>query len=365
MSTRHPVFSAPRYAITALAAAVIFALTVSGCSLSNLLGSDRSASLPYEQQANTTDEILDALIHSMERGEHSCELFIREESLINADNWLNSLPGIEKIHCEYRPVDSGFNTLITMDYWDSYAIAYAGRSQDTSYLTKSQLILYEKYMEILGEYTSPEQSDCANELAIHDYLVTHINYDASLEASYNAYDALIKGKAICGGYAECFKTFMDLLGIENTTLSGTAGDAQHIWNAVRLDGDWYQVDVTWDDPVNATSIALDHAYFNLSDEDMAIDHFWEPSQYPHIQAEGTRCTYPSFAGLPKIASQAALNELIADCIHERCDTLEFTTTIEPDLKTSMSLADTTLTYAYRTAIRTDYTLYTIAFIYSS
>lgn len=365
MSARHPVFSAPRYFIAALAVTVMLTLTVSGCSLPCSSDSGFLALQPYEQQAGTTDEILDALIHAMEHGEPACELFIRDESLINADNWLNTLSGIEKIHCEYRPVGNGFNTLITMDYWDSYAIVYAGRSQDTSYLTDSQLILYEKYMEILNEYTSSGQSDCANELAIHDYLVTHINYDASLEASYNAYDALIGGKAICGGYAECFKTFMDLLGIENTTISGTAGEAQHIWNAVRLDGDWYQVDVTWDDPVNATSITLDHAYFNLSDEDMAIDHFWQPSEYPDIQADGTRCTYPSVAGLPHVSSQAALNELVADCIHERSDTLEFTTDIEPDLKTSMSLADTTLTYAYRTAIRTDYTLYTIVFIYSS
>ena len=42
---------------------------------------------------------------------------------------------------------------------------------------------------------------------------------------------------------------MDMLGIENYTISGKAGNDQHIWNVVKINGDWYQVDVTWDDPL--------------------------------------------------------------------------------------------------------------------
>lgn len=45
---------------------------------------------------------------------------------------------------------------------------------------------------------------------------------------------------------------MDMLGIENGTVSGEAGDEQHIWNTVKLDDQWYHVDVTWDDPIGSS-----------------------------------------------------------------------------------------------------------------
>lgn len=57
---------------------------------------------------------------------------------------------------------------------------------------------------------------------------------------------------------------MDMLGIENGTVSGEAGNEQHIWNTVMLDGQWYHVDVTWDDPIGSSFEYTDHAYFNIS-----------------------------------------------------------------------------------------------------
>lgn len=360
----HFVFSAALYTAVALTAAA-FSVTVTGCRLVLPFGQERPETVPYVQQAATTDEILQALVHSMARNENTCELFISDEALIDADSWLNALSGIEKIHCEYRAAGSGFNTVIQLEYWDNYAIVYAYRNRDTSYLTAKQQALYDRYLEILSDCTAPDRSDCANELAIHDYLVTHIEYDASRDSAYNAYDALIEGRAICGGYAECFKTFMDLLGIENTTITGTAGGEQHIWNAVCLDDSWYQVDVTWDDPVNASSITLDHTYFNVTDADMALDHTWDQKLYAPFPASDHRYSYPVFANLPHISSQEDLDVLIAGCIDSRAGRLEFTTQIEPDLKSSMALTETTLTYAYRTADRTNYRLYTIVFSYAN
>lgn len=56
------------------------------------------------------------------------------------------------------------------------------------------------------------------------------------------------------------------------TISGKAGNEQHIWNVVKSDDDWYALDVTWDDPVGGSQEYIDHSYFNISDSDMAIDH---------------------------------------------------------------------------------------------
>ena len=118
-------------------------------------------------------------------------------------------------------------------------------------LNERQLVLYDKYAKILEEIISPNQSDIEKEIAIHDYLVDNINYVDTGDSSYNAYSALINGIAVCSGYTECFKTLLDMLGIENATISGEAGGQQHIWNVVNLDNHWYHVDVTWDDPVDS------------------------------------------------------------------------------------------------------------------
>lgn len=343
---------------------IIFSISMlSGCRLPNSFSNAGSSESNF-QMVSSTEEILTELVHTMERNAPSCQLLITDEALMDADMWLSALPGIEKIHCEYQNTAAGCNALITLEYWDNYAIVYAHRSRDMQYLTPDQQVLYNKYISVLSDCTSPDMPDYANELAIHDYLVTHLEYDTRVGTSYNAYEALINGKAVCGGYAECFKTFMDLLNIENITLSGTAGDEQHIWNAVRLNDDcWYQVDVTWDDPVNATIIALDHAYFNISDKDMAIDHTWSETPENYETADSSRYSYPEIAGLLHISSQSMLNAQIAQYVREREIILEFTAEYDLDLKTSIALTDTTLSYAYRTAKRNDYILYTIFFTY--
>ncbi|MCX7773977.1 MAG: hypothetical protein N2376_12785, partial [Clostridia bacterium] len=59
----------------------------------------------------------------------------------------------------------------------------------------------------------------------------------------------------------------------------------HAWNLVSINGKYYQLDVTWDDPIMADgSHALYHHYFNLTDADMALDHQWNKADYPSCTA---------------------------------------------------------------------------------
>ena len=346
---------------------VLAMFVIYGCSLSDFTGSEQERqSIPYTAFTNkvsTTEQILQSLIASMEKNENSCQLFITDESLIDAENWMNNLPGIDQLHCEYRKVKDGFNAVVTFAYWDNYAIVNAFNTNDTSLLNTRQLQLYNEYIKVINDYTSPSNSDCANELAIHDYLVRHIDYEEQEDTIYNAYDAMIKGKTICSGYTEAFKTFMDFLGIENTTISGTAGDQQHIWNAVKLDGEWYQVDVTWDDPVGSTDAGVDHAYFNITDSDMAIDHTWDSSQNNGLKATGTKYSYISYAGVVNMDSQAQLNSYMSSNIKNKTTFLEFTSSSTLDLKEAVAYSDTALSYTYRIVERVPYSLYLITLNY--
>ena len=91
---------------------------------------------------------------------------------------------------------------------------------------------------------------------IHNYLIDTIDYDDTITQNhiYDIYGALIYKKCVCEGYAKTFQYFMNEIGIENTIVIGTGTNSRketenHAWNYVKLDGEWYAVDVTWDDPV--------------------------------------------------------------------------------------------------------------------
>lgn len=90
----------------------------------------------------------------------------------------------------------------------------------------------------------------------HDYLVESIEYDQTISKSniYNLYGALVNKECVCEGYAKAFKYLMDLLDIPCTIVIGKATNSEgntenHAWNYVQLDGIWYAIDCTWDDPI--------------------------------------------------------------------------------------------------------------------
>ena len=91
---------------------------------------------------------------------------------------------------------------------------------------------------------------------VHNWLIDNIEYDVNLNADepYSISGALTEGKAVCEGYSRSFKYIMDELEIPCVLVSGKGTNSNgetesHAWNYVQLDGNWYAVDVTWDDPI--------------------------------------------------------------------------------------------------------------------
>ena len=108
-------------------------------------------------------------------------------------------------------------------------------------------------------------------LYLHDWLLDQLEYDNSLKWS-SAESALTRGLGTCQGYESAYAKLLSAAGIENAETRDTYDG--HTWNAVKLDGEWYQVDCTWDDSSDNPYGDLDqrHLYFCLTDELMAIAH---------------------------------------------------------------------------------------------
>jgi transglutaminase/protease-like cytokinesis protein 3 len=131
---------------------------------------------------------------------------------------------------------------------------------------------------IIASIAPDTMSQSEKELAIHDWIVNNTQYDQSYTI-YDPYNTLIKHTGVCEGYALLAQKMFTVAGIKSLVVEGIAGGEDHAWNLVYIDNKWHHVDVTWDDPVSSQNI-LSHEYYNLTDQEMAVDHSWDTSKYP-------------------------------------------------------------------------------------
>lgn len=127
---------------------------------------------------------------------------------------------------------------------------------------------------ILAQTVTAGMSDYDIAKALHDYLVLNCVYDYDNylrhtvpAESYTADGALLEGTAVCAGYARAYQLLMQQAGIPCEYVSGYAGGG-HAWNVVEIDGAWYHVDTTWDDPVPDRAGYVRYDYFLKSDDYM-------------------------------------------------------------------------------------------------
>ena len=128
---------------------------------------------------------------------------------------------------------------------------------------------------------------------LHDYLATHCQYAISGYGNETmefrtVYDALVMGQAVCEGFAVCFNYLLSLAGIESKEVVSDV--MQHCWNCVLINGNWYHVDVTFDNPIirgraGGITHVLTHDYFLLSDTALIArgkHHDWDRQHLPPI-----------------------------------------------------------------------------------
>jgi hypothetical protein len=105
--------------------------------------------------------------------------------------------------------------------------------------------------------------------AIHNYIILHARYDSANFAantippeSYAAYGVLCLGVGVCESFAEAFYIMMSALDIDCKIVVSVPAE-RHAWNKVKIDGVWYNIDLTWDDPSDASEVS--YRYYLVSD----------------------------------------------------------------------------------------------------
>jgi hypothetical protein len=164
-------------------------------------------------------------------------------------------------------------------------VIIAHETSNREHLSEEENAIYDMAIFIIQELISDEMSSFDKALTLHDYLTENIEYDHNYEENenaFNAYGALIEGWAVCQGYVHAYKMLLHMVGVENLIVTGVAGGENHAWNLVNYYGQWYHVDVTWNDQEEIAS----KRYFNVNDDMLSASHEWDTLLYPPADSIG-------------------------------------------------------------------------------
>ena len=111
------------------------------------------------------------------------------------------------------------------------------------------------------------------EASVHDALCDRCVYVTESAYNQSAYSCLVEGRSVCSGYARAFQYLMQRLGVPVYYVTGTSISGEpHGWNLIMINGNAYNIDVTWDDEVGLQTGKSVHAFFNVSDSQIAQTH---------------------------------------------------------------------------------------------
>ena len=167
---------------------------------------------------------------------------------------------ISKLSCYYSR-DTGLAVAIGLEYCTAQDVAD----------------MQVKLDQLVDQANTLCQTDLEKVFYVHEWLVQNIAYDREhlsddVQDDHNLRGALLEGTAVCDGYAKTYALTLRKLGITGVLV--TSKDIGHAWNMVELDGNWYQVDCTWDDPVDGSDQLgyCMHKHLLCTTEEMNTNH---------------------------------------------------------------------------------------------
>lgn len=160
---------------------------------------------------------------------------------------------------------------------------------------KKMVASYEKKIDKILSRLDDDMTTYSKIKIIHDSIANSAVYDIDYKLSDTMYGTLVKGRAKCDGYAKTFAYVCGKAGIRAVTVIGTdiysTDDSMHMWNKVYYNKKWYNVDVTWDDPVSNMKDNRKYDFFMLSDKDIGITHTEDNLSFEVPAANDSSKTY--------------------------------------------------------------------------
>lgn len=224
---------------------------------------DGAASLASTYDATALEKLI---VEGIKAGQTSID--VSELGLTRDDINNGAVRSIINSHPEFISLSGGYT------YWTSGSsitkIAF-------TYLTNAkeeQQELDAALQEVKSKIDTSGMSDEEIVLAYHEYLTSTVAYayedyfNGTIAANhgYDMYGALVKHSCVCQGYAETMFYLLREAGLSCAIASSE--NINHAWNIVKIRGNWYHIDATWDDPVWDMPGRSYHDYFLVSFDTM-------------------------------------------------------------------------------------------------
>ncbi len=203
----------------------------------------------------------------------------------------------EKLYCllEKQESDMFFldSSYYTADKFRKATIIYRQKDYDYSKEINSLSEIRKNISDNL-----PQGDDYEKAMYIHDYIVNNCRYlEESDDTIYEstAYGCLVEGVANCEGYAKAFDLLASDAGLQSILVTGTTNDGKnHAWNQVNVNGNWYNIDVTWDDKEDGE---IRWIYFLCDDDSFSRTHFKEVHYFTPFQCSENKDNFYVRSGL--------------------------------------------------------------------
>lgn len=239
-------------------------------------------------KVNSAEELFVQFYDSVYRFEP--KLYIKTASYADFNKYWDELLDTFAIHnvfreadgqIYYREVKDGCNIEFDIHYNTcGQALQYLVGETVDAYPTPEAEALGKKMLAIVNDITTEGMSDADKAKKIHDYLITHGRYNLNGDTvTCSKAETLINtGSAQCQGYAEAFCALCLIAGVQCRIITGNStfgySEQGHAWCQVNLNGMWYHVDVTWDDPIPDVEGMVSYDYFLKGDMSLQFTHSW-------------------------------------------------------------------------------------------
>lgn len=218
-------------------------------------------------------ELIDYIYYTLNSGIEKSERYID----VSYINYLDDIHNLTKDNGKmFKEEVSILNNFVhPYNSSDNIKISYGGEyvfgiSINKVYSKKEIEEINKAVDRVINEKTNNNMPIREKIKIIHDYIIDNTEYDKLKNNDINddtyksetSYGALIEGFATCNGYSDAMAIFLDKLNVINYKISND----EHIWNLVYLDGKWYHLDLTWDDPISDTNVNRDTYFLITTDK---------------------------------------------------------------------------------------------------
>lgn len=165
---------------------------------------------------------------------------------------VNQTPGLFYTGMQYaKCVVVGTNQITGLELEYAKSFQNQNGTVNVSLIQATQKKIDQKVKKALKSI-KPGMNTVEKALVLHDYLIqnTQYNDEESKEYRYSEWGVFLKGRGNCQGYSMAYGILMKQAGIPVRYV--VSESMMHMWNQIKIDGKWYHVDVTWDDPLDTT-----------------------------------------------------------------------------------------------------------------